>query len=192
MLANDINETALMLAESAEFHMGWVSYPTTADSVASFVTNAAANGMMIFGVRCLADSALAGIMTLCRFSAEPWATAEYGCAVGMRHRGHGYLTEATGMLVRRAFRDLGLHRLEALVQSENYPSARMLTAAGFRPEGIARGAIRVNGVWTDHMRWAVTAEDCAAIDNPELARLGRKGVGTWIRRRPEMSRRWST
>jgi ribosomal-protein-alanine N-acetyltransferase len=161
VLAEDIDETALMLAESAEFHRGWVSYPTAVDSVASFVMDAAANGMTILGVRCMADNAFAGIMTLCRFSGEPWATAEYGCAVGVRHRGYGYMTEATQLLVPYAFQELSLHRLEALVQPGNYSSARMLTASGFRPEGLARGAIRVNGVWTDHTRWAITAEDCA-------------------------------
>ena len=159
MLASDIEEAAVLLAESAEFHKGRVSYPTAPDQVGSFVAAANANGMMIFGVRLLADDALAGIMTLCRFSGEPWATAEYGCAVGVRHRGHGYLTEATGMLVRHAFSQLGLHRVEALVHPENYPSERMLAAVGFRPEGTARGAIRMHGAWIDHVRWAITAED---------------------------------
>ncbi len=159
LLASDTGETARLLAESADFHQARVSYPTAPDQVASFVAAATANGMMIFGVRLLADDALAGIMTLCRFSGEPWATAEYGCAVGVRHRGHGYLTEATGMLVRHAFSELGLHRVEALVQAGNYPSERMLTAAGFRSEGTARGAIRVGDTWLDHVRWAITAED---------------------------------
>jgi ribosomal-protein-alanine N-acetyltransferase len=98
-------------------------------------------------------------MTLCRFSGEPWLTAEYGCAVGVRHRGHGYLTEATGMLVQHAFSSLGLHRVEALVQPGNHPSERMLTKAGFRPEGTARGAICIQGAWVDHVRWAITAGD---------------------------------
>lgn len=159
LLVSDIEEAARLLAESADFHRRWVSYPTEPGQVASFVTAAGTNGTMIFGVRLLADDALAGIMTLCRFSGEPWATAEYGCAVGVRHRGHGYLTEATGMLVRHAFSELDVHRVEALVQPENYPSERMLAAVGFRPEGTARGAIRVHGAWVDHVRWAITAED---------------------------------
>jgi ribosomal-protein-alanine N-acetyltransferase len=169
LLVNDIDETARMLSESAEFHRGWVSYPTAPAEVASFVADAAASGMMIFGVRCLADDALAGIMTLCRFAWEPWATAEYGCAVGIRHRGHGYLTEATALLVEHAFNELGLHRVEALVQPGNHPSERMLAAAGFRPEGTARRAVRVHGVWMDHVRWAITAEDCTAAGIAERA-----------------------
>ena len=161
LLAGETQEIAELLAESSEFHKGWVSYPTAPDQVSSFVAAADTNGMMIFGVRLKADDALAGIMTLCRFAGEPWNTAEYGCAVGVRYRGHGYLTEATSMLVRYAFGELGLHRIEALVQPENYSSTRMLKTAGFRVEGTARGAIRVHGAWVDHVRWAILAEDVA-------------------------------
>ena len=108
---------------------------------------------------------------MCRFAGEPWATAEYGCATGVRHRGHGYLTEATGILVGHAFKELGLHRVEALVQPENYPSTRMLEAVGFQREGTARGAVRVDGIWMDHIRWAITAGDLAATDAAGMARL---------------------
>jgi len=155
----DIPELAALLADSADFHRGWVSYPTTPDAVSSFAAGAGANGMLIFAVRCRDDGALAGLMTLCRFSGEPWATAEYGCAAGSRHRGHGYLTEATALLADYAFSELGLHRIEALVRPDNRASARMLARAGFRPEGLARGAVRVDGAWRDHERWALTAED---------------------------------
>lgn len=174
----DADEVAQLLAESADFHRGWVSYPTERDQVTSFVTDVPGD-LMIFGVRLVADHALAGIMTLCRFAGEPWATAEYGCAVGIRHRGHGYLTEATSLLLRSAFTDLRLHRVEALVRPDNHASARMLTAAGFHPEGTARGAVRVNGSWQDHVRWAVTAEDYGLTGFPEMGRpASREGGGS--------------
>lgn len=109
LTTGDSGEVTELLAESADFHRGWVSYPTRPGPVKSFLADAATNGFMVFGVRCLADQSLAGIATLCRFAGEPWATAEYGCAVGVQYRGHGYLTEATVLLTRSAFTELGLH-----------------------------------------------------------------------------------
>lgn len=148
-----------MLADSAEFHQRWVSYPTGLAQVADFVTEAPRRGMYVFGVRRLSDAMLVGVATLCRISGEPWLTAEYGCAVGVRHRGQGYLTEATVLCARYAFGTFGLHRVEALVRPDNAPSNNMLRAAGFRPEGIARGAVRIGDTWVDHVRWAITADD---------------------------------
>lgn len=73
------------------------------------------------------------------------------------------MAEAMNSLVRLAVEELGLHRVEALVRPDNVPSARMLAAAGFRLEGMTRGAIRIHGDWVDHARWAMLAEDLPTI-----------------------------
>jgi [ribosomal protein S5]-alanine N-acetyltransferase len=155
----DAAEAARLLALSADFHKNWVTYPTDPDQVAAFIASSADDGTLVFGVRRRSDNALVGIATLCRISPEPWLTAECGAAVDVAHRGNGYMAEGMRLLVRFAMDELGVHRVEALVRPENVRSARMLTSAGFRPEGIARGAIRVKDRWVDHVRWAVTAED---------------------------------
>ena len=159
----DIGETAEMLARSADFHNKWVAYPTDPDEVAAFIARSPDNGVLIFGVRRRSDNTLVGIVTLSRIAHEPWLTAECGATVDVRYRGNGYLTEGMRLLVPFAVNHLGFHRIEALVQPENIRSRRMLTAAGFRVEGTARGAIRIHDTWVDHMRWAITAEDLPVL-----------------------------
>jgi len=159
----DIAETAELLAKSADFHKAWVAYPTDPDEVAGFIEHSPDNGVLIFGIRRRPDNVLVGITTLSRIAYEPWLTAECGAAVDVRYRGNGYVAEGMRLLISFAVEHLGFHRIEALVQRENVRSVRMLEFAKFRREGTARGAVRIQGTWVDHIRWAITAEDLAVI-----------------------------
>jgi ribosomal-protein-alanine N-acetyltransferase len=86
-------------------------------------------------------------------------TATLGYWIGARHARRGYMTTAVRMLVRHAFSDMGLHRLEAACVPENVPSRRLLEKCGFRREGYARRYLRINGKWRDHLLYALLAED---------------------------------
>ncbi|HEX4812427.1 MAG TPA: GNAT family protein [Nonomuraea sp.] len=72
--------------------------------------------------------------------------------------GRGYMTEGVRLLVRYAFDELGLHRLEANIQPGNTPSLNLIKRVGFRREGYSPSFQYVNGAWRDHERWAITAE----------------------------------
>ncbi|WP_432039094.1 GNAT family N-acetyltransferase [Streptomyces cucumeris] len=78
--------------------------------------------------------------------------------------GRGYMTEGLGLVIRYAFGELGLHRLEANIQPDNTPSLNLVRRLGFRWEGCSPGFQLINGVWRDHERWALTTEmtDAAA------------------------------
>jgi len=54
---------------------------------------------------------------------------------------------------------LGLHRIEAAVQADNLPSIKVLEASGFCREGMARGYLKINGVWQDHIIYALLSGD---------------------------------
>lgn len=72
--------------------------------------------------------------------------------------GRGYMTEGLGLVVRYAFDELGLHRLEANIQPGNTRSARLVARLGFRLEGHSPAFQFIDGAWRDHDRWALTAE----------------------------------
>ena len=61
--------------------------------------------------------------------------------------------------VRFAFSDLALHRVEAACLPNNEPSRRLLERVGFRREGEARGYLRINGAWADHLLFGLLASD---------------------------------
>jgi ribosomal-protein-alanine N-acetyltransferase len=82
-----------------------------------------------------------------------------GYWMGQRHAGKGHMTEAVRGALDFAFSDLALHRVEAACLPHNEPSRRLLERVGFRREGEARGYLRINGVWADHLLYGMLASD---------------------------------
>ena len=74
-----------------------------------------------------------------------------GYYLDRNHNGKGYMTEAVTYTADYAFKELGLHRIEAGVMPHNEASIRLLEKAGFEKEGIARESVRINGKWEDHL-----------------------------------------
>ena len=92
---------------------------------------------MQFGIEQRSDRALVGTCTLFHF--HPGSRrAEIGYALGAAYWGHGLMHEALQRLLRYAFDDLGLHRLEADIDPRNTASARSLARLGFIKEGYLR------------------------------------------------------
>ena len=82
-----------------------------------------------------------------------------GYWMGERHAGKGHMTEAVRGALAFAFSELALHRVEAACLPHNTPSRRLLERVGFQPEGEARGYLRINGVWADHLLYGMLAAD---------------------------------
>jgi [ribosomal protein S5]-alanine N-acetyltransferase len=63
--------------------------------------------------------------------------------------GHGYATEAAGVLLQWAFDTLDLNRVQAETDTRNVASARVLEKLGFMREGTLREDCVVNGEVSD-------------------------------------------
>ena len=66
------------------------------------------------------------------------------------------------MICKFAFDDLHLHRLEICIVPRNTNSRRVMEVLQIREEGIALRYLEINGVWEDHIRYAITAEEWQA------------------------------
>ncbi len=82
-----------------------------------------------------------------------------GYWMGQRHAGKGHMTEAVRGALDFAFSELALHRVEAACLPHNEPSRRLLERVGFKHEGEARGYLRINGVWADHLLYGILASE---------------------------------
>ena len=80
------------------------------------------------------DGALIGFAGLQRMEGGP--EVEIGYYLGRRAWGRGLATELAHALVERAFGELELPRLVAVVRPENEASKRVLAKAGLHPEGL--------------------------------------------------------
>lgn len=69
------------------------------------------------------------------------------------------MTEAFRMTVQHAFEEIGLHRLEANIQPGNVRSIALVRRLGFRYEGFSPRYLKIGGVWSDHQRWAILADE---------------------------------
>jgi [ribosomal protein S5]-alanine N-acetyltransferase len=90
-------------------------------------------GMMAVVAR--GEGALLGFAGLQRLEGGP--EVEIGYYLGRRAWGRGLATELAHVFVDRAFNDLGLTRLVAVVRPENEASKRVLAKAGLHPERLA-------------------------------------------------------
>lgn len=105
------------------------------------------------------DDALVGGATLSQVRRGSAQSATLGYWIGALHARRGYTTDAARALIRFAFDELGLHRLEAACIPENTPSKALLLRVGFSIEGQARAYLRINGAWRDHLLFGLVQGD---------------------------------
>lgn len=108
------------------------------------------------------DNALIGGLTLSNVRRGVTQSCTLGYWMGEAFSGQGYMREAARCVVPFVFEQLGLHRLEAACVPNNEPSKAVLRHAGFQEEGLARRYLRINGVWQDHLLFALLESDLAA------------------------------
>ena len=112
-----------------------------------------------FGIFVGPADRFAGEINLSSVQRGPYQNAYVGYWIDEAMAGHSYVPEAFVVLCRFAFEDLALHRLQASIIPRNRPSHRVAEKLGLRNEGIALRYLEINGVWEDHVRYAITAED---------------------------------
>ncbi|WP_438347664.1 GNAT family N-acetyltransferase [Paenibacillus sp. FA6] len=63
---------------------------------------------------------------------------EIGCELSSSYWGQGYMSEAIALLLQYGFKEMGLHRIEALVDPRNERAGRLFRAQLFQMEGRLR------------------------------------------------------
>lgn len=102
---------------------------------------------------------LIGRIELSSIVRGPFQNAFLGYFIHHEYSGKGLMTEAVSRCIEIAFRELGLHRIQAAVMPVNKASAAVLEKCGFRQEGLAHRYLHINGNWEDHFYYAVTNDD---------------------------------
>ncbi len=115
----------------------------------AFLTFDAATGRMIGGI---------GLVNVRRGVAQ---MATLGYWVGAAYARRGYTGAAVRLVVGFAFRRLNLHRVEASCLPTNEASRALLLKLGFAHEGYARGYLKINGAWRDHLIFGLVRDDWA-------------------------------
>jgi [ribosomal protein S5]-alanine N-acetyltransferase len=115
----------------------------------------------------LEDGAIVGFLNISEIVRGPFKSAYLGYGGVAEFAGRGYMTEAMHLLLREAFTQIGLHRLEANIQPGNAASIALAKRCGFELEGFSPRYLKVGGRWRDHERWAIRNETWRAARRQE-------------------------
>lgn len=146
------------MRESVGLHHPWISAPRNHQDWRRYIKRLKRATEAGFLVKRLGDGAICGVVNLNIITLDALRSAytSYFGVAGLA--GKGYMKEGLTLLVRYAFDELDLHRLEANIQPENLTSIALAKSVGFRYEGYAPRYLKINGEWCDHERWAVLVD----------------------------------
>jgi ribosomal-protein-alanine N-acetyltransferase len=112
-----------------------------------------------FGIFLKEKERLIGRVNLSNVVRGAWQNCTIGYWIDQDCQGRGWMTEAVRLALRFAFEYASLHRVQAAAMPRNQASVRVLEKVGFRYEGLAKHYLQINGVWEDHLIYAITRED---------------------------------
>ena len=157
--SKDCAEFIALNRASKRFHRSLVSPPITVEQFAVFLNRSNQETSICAFICLVTDSSIIGAISLSQIFRAGFQSAYLGYYVGAQYAGQGHMTEALQLLLRYAFKDLKLHRLEANIQPGNIASIALVKRAGFTLEGYSPRYLKICGRWRDHERWAILADD---------------------------------
>jgi ribosomal-protein-alanine N-acetyltransferase len=147
---------------SRELHRPWLSAPVTEVGFAEWLGRSRDPSFDANLLCSAGDGEILGFFNLSNIIRGSFQNAYLSYAAAAAHARQGHMTAGLELLLRRAFSELGLHRLEANIQPGNIASAALVRRCGFVREGLSERYLKINGRWRDHERWAIRREQWQA------------------------------
>ncbi len=152
---HDADAFAVAASRSRALHGGWAHPPTTARDAAELARQR--QGPTDFGylIRAAASAEPVGYVEITNIVRGVFQSGYLGYYMFEGHQRRGVMRWALGVVVRRAWAELKLHRLEANIQCGNDASIALVRSLGFQQEGVSPKYLKLGGRWRDHERWAI-------------------------------------
>ena len=143
--------------------------PTTVDGFERFIAwtmrQRQAGSYVCFAVTIDSTDTAIGIFQL-RELESGFGTAEWGFAIGSAYWGAGVFSKGAKLVLKFAFEEVGVHRLEARAVVQNGRGNGALKKIGAVQEGLLRKSFEKNGERLDQALWTILAEDWKAVNTP--------------------------
>ncbi|GHC57655.1 GNAT family N-acetyltransferase [Streptomyces flavofungini] len=169
----DAAEFTARARESGELHRPWLFPPTTDETYAAYarvlIEDPTKAGCLVYE---RAGGGIAGFININNIVEGGFRSGALGYGAFAHAAGRGLMGEALALVVRHAFGELRLHRLEINVQPRNTASIALARRAGFRLEGFSPRFLFIDGAWRDHQRWALTTEMTEITERAKTAAGG--------------------
>ena len=158
----DADEFISLMKASRSFHSPWATAPTDEERFAAYLADARRADFEALLLCRAQDGTILGFFNLSQIVRRGFQSAYLGYAVGKPYAGQGYMRDGIELVLRHAFANLRLHRVEANIQPNNTSSLALASGAGFRREGFSPRYLKIGGRWRDHERWAILADEWRA------------------------------
>jgi len=141
--------------QNLRLHRPWVAAPLDEDSFQQYLRRF--DGKHNFGFVVLepATGRLVGAINLTNVVYGAFRSGYLGYIAFAGFEGKGLMRTGLLAVVRHAFTELKLHRLEANIQPLNAASIALVRRCGFAYEGYSPAYLKFRGKWRDHERWAL-------------------------------------
>ena len=155
----DHEEFASIMKASKKLHKGLSNPPVENESFAAYIKQNESDANEGFLICRNEDSAIVGAINLSQIFRKSFQNAYLGYYIAEKFAGKGIMSEAVALILRYAFKELKLHRIEANIQPRNLASIAVVRKNGFTKEGFSPKYLKIGGRWRDHERWAIIKED---------------------------------
>jgi ribosomal-protein-alanine N-acetyltransferase len=155
----DRAEFVALMRASRAFHRPWATAPTDDEAFEAYLVDSRRHDFEAMLACRREDRAILGFFNLSHITRGSLQSAYLGYAVASVYANQGYMREGIDLVLREAFLNLRLHRIEANIQPGNHASIALARGAGFSREGFSPRYLKIGGRWRDHERWAILAED---------------------------------
>jgi RimJ/RimL family protein N-acetyltransferase len=99
------------------------------------------------------------IGTIAHWLVLPNGWMEIGYQIIPDHRGKGYGTEAAQLMVDHLFLSRDISRIQAITNTKNTASQRILEEIGFKREGTIRKSGYIRGAWANAYLYSILREE---------------------------------
>ncbi|WP_096188151.1 GNAT family N-acetyltransferase [Evansella halocellulosilytica] len=157
-------EELFQLTDSSREYLGewlpWVAFTTTPEDTKSFIRTTLKSFGEQKSLACaiIYKGEVSGIVSYHTIDRMNEKTS-IGYWLGEKFQGKGIMTKAVEVLVRYAFEELQLNRVEINAGLENKKSQEVARRLNFREEGILKQAEKIGERFIDHVAFALVKED---------------------------------
>jgi len=160
--ARDRDEFLERARKSRELHRPYVYPPADAREFGEYLARSRAESQRAYLICERETGSIAGVCNLNEIVLQSFRSSYLGYYAFDGFAGRGFMRQGLTLVLRAAFGEIGLHRVEANIQPGNRASVALAHRLGFELEGISRRYLKIGGRWRDHERWALLVEDWRA------------------------------
>lgn len=156
--AEDCDAFVAAVCASHDLHHPWINPADSAERFEEWLERLGRDDQEAYLIRHESCGDLVGYVSVSNIVRRAFQSAQLGYAAFTSHVGRGLMALGLGAVIDHAFREMGLHRLEANIQPTNSASLALVKRLGFEREGYSPRYLMVDSDWRDHERWAIRTE----------------------------------